>query len=491
MHVRVKGQEGLRTGFRSFLGVGVRKVYSVEQKRFAVATYRKLGSYEKTLRMLGYPSRHVLHDWVKESGRGGIRKKRRPRKPARHYTYVFKEAAVVRVLGGEDVARVAGELRLSHVAVLYKWIALWNAEGQWGLMTKKEKVTSGMATRAQLEKSLPSDPEELRAVAASLLVDKAVLERELELVKKDAGVIPGQLSNITKTQIVKHLEGRFPVKMLLVSVGLKASSYYYCCAVLDRPDRYARLRVHIREVAGESRNTYGSMRIWVALRRKGIIVSEKVVRRIMKEEHIPVFYAKRKRRYSSYEGETYPAPPDLVKREFTADEPDVLWLTDVSEFSARDGKVYVSPIIDCFDGKVVSWTTSRHPTKVMTGTMLEQAITRLPALRAAALQDPDNDKPLVLHNDRGGHYRAPEWIQATKNAGISRSMSRKGCSPDNAACEGFFGRMKTEMFYGRQWDTTTELEIAIHSYITFYNTERIKTSLGGKTIHEHRATLAT
>lgn len=162
----------------------MKKRYSVEQKRFAVARYRKLGSYEQTIRELGYPSRHVLHDWVKESKRDGIRKKRPARKPTRHYGFKFKEAAVIRVLDDQDARIVAAELRLNHVALLYKWIAHWNKDGQWELMTSREKRTQGLATRAQLEKSLPDDPAELRELAASLLVDKAVLERELELVKK-------------------------------------------------------------------------------------------------------------------------------------------------------------------------------------------------------------------------------------------------------------------------------------------------------------------
>lgn len=65
-------------------------------------------------------------------------------------------------------------------------------------------------------------------------------------------------------------------------------------------------------------------------------------------------------------------------------------------------------------------------------------------------------------------------------------MSKKGCSPDNAACEGFFGRLKNEMYYGKKWQTTQELETAISEYINFYNTSRIKVSLGGVSIEEHR-----
>ena len=121
----------------------------------------------------------------------------------------------------------------------------------------------------------------------------------------------------------------------------------------------------------------------------------------------------------------------------------------------------------------------------MTQSMLEAAIASLPTERHDALRDDKEAIPLIIHSDRGGHYRSAEWIETTKAAGITRSMGKKGCSPDNAACEGFFGRMKTEMFYGHTWTSAAQLETAINDYLIFYNTERLKTSLGG-TIQENR-----
>jgi len=94
--------------------------------------------------------------------------------------------------------------------------------------------------------------------------------------------------------------------------------------------------------------------------------------------------------------------------------------------------------------------------------------------------------PLVLHSDRGGHYRSRGWIRRTQAAGITRSMSKKGYSPDNAACEGFFGRLKNEMYYDRRWISCDELDTAIHAYIEFYNTTRIKVPLGGYSIKQYR-----
>ncbi|WP_182050704.1 IS3 family transposase [Changpingibacter yushuensis] len=174
-----------------------------------------------------------------------------------------------------------------------------------------------------------------------------------------------------------------------------------------------------------------------------------------------------------------------MARDFQADEPNRLWLTDVTEFAGPDAKVYLSPMIDCCDGKVVAWQTSRRADKVMTQSMLEAAIASLPADRHDALREAKEAVPLIIHSDRGGHYRTAEWIETTKAGRVTRSMGKKGCSPDNAACEGFFGRMKTEMLYGRTWTCTAQLEMAINDYLIFYNTNRLKTSLRG-TIQENR-----
>lgn len=166
-----------------------------------------------------------------------------------------------------------------------------------------------------------------------------------------------------------------------------------------------------------------------------------------------------------------------MNRNFHADSPNKLWLTDISVFAAHDGRVYLSAIIDCFDGKVVAAKTSVHPTMELAQETL---------LAAIEAEQPKADGSLVLHSDRGAHYRGSTWRSLTAKYGIVSSMSKKACSPDNAACEGFFGRMKNEMYYGKVWQTTKELEEAIARYIEFYNNHRIKTSLGGVSITAYR-----
>ena len=210
----------------------------------------------------------------------------------------------------------------------------------------------------------------------------------------------------------------------------------------------------------------------------------------MKEEQIEVRYAKRKRKYSSYIGEITPAVKDLVRHKFRANQPNELWVTDITEFCAGKDKLYFSPVIDCYDGKVVAWSASRFPDRNLVEVMLNQAVKTLSTDEIEAYKDPDNNHRLIIHTDRGGHYRGAMWIEKLEGLGISRSMSRKGNSGDNAACEGFFGRMKTEMYYGRKWTDIRELEIAIEEYINFYYCSRITAKFDGLTIKEHRDLVA-
>lgn len=94
----------------------------------------------------------------------------------------------------------------------------------------------------------------------------------------------------------------------------------------------------------------------------------------------------------------------------------------------------------------------------------------------------------IIHSDRGCHYRWPDWIHMVVQAGSVRSMSRKGCSPDNSACEGFFGRLKNEMFYGQLWQRVSldQFMEILDNYLHWYNEKRIKLTLGGLSPVEYR-----
>lgn len=245
------------------------------------------------------------------------------------------------------------------------------------------------------------------------------------------------------------------------------------------PEKYENVREVIRNIFEDSYRCYGYRRIDGALRRDGVRLSEKVVRRLMTEEQLTV-KTPRRRRFSTYAGAPTPAVPNLLNRDFHAGAPNTKWLTDLTEIHIPAGKVYVSPIVDCFDGLVVAWTIGTSPDANLVDNMLDHAVETLQR----------GEHPLI-HSDRGSHYRWPEWIRRTSNAKLTRSMSRKGCSPDNAACEGFFGRLKNELIYPRNWNDITlgDFMSRIDAYIRWYNERRIKVSLGGRSPIEYRQAL--
>ena len=195
---------------------------------------------------------------------------------------------------------------------------------------------------------------------------------------------------------------------------------------MNKPDKYLPFRGQIISVFHENRGVYGYRRIHLALKRKGITLSEKGIRHMMKEKRLAALVPKRAK-YSSYLGEITPEVDNIISRDFHAKQPYEKLLTDITEFALHDGKLYLCAMIDCFDGMVIGWRSGPRPNADLVNTMLDGVIAELP----------DGCYPTV-HSDRGCHYRWPGWIQRMREAGLTRSMSKKGCSPDNAACEGFY-----------------------------------------------------
>ena len=184
----------------------------------------------------------------------------------------------------------------------------------------------------------------------------------------------------------------------------------------------------------------------------------------------------RRRCYSSYLGEISTAAENIVNRDFTADKPNQKWLTDISEFAIASGKLYLSIIRDCYNDEIISWKIGRRASARLANATLENAIRKA------------NSRSTIIHLDRGCHYRWPEWIKITEKNGLIRSMSKKGNSPDNAGCEGVFGRIKNECFYNHDFKgySLEKFKNYLDKYIHWYNNERIKLNLGGMSPVQYR-----
>lgn len=167
---------------------------------------------------------------------------------------------------------------------------------------------------------------------------------------------------------------------------------------------------------------------------------------------------------SFYVGEITPPVDNIINRNFKALHPNEKWLTDITEFAIPAGKIYLSAIIDCFDGLLVTWRIDTSPDSNLVNTMLDSAIQQL-----------QPDERSIVYSGRGVHYRWPGWVNHMNSYGLTRSTSRKGGFPDNSACEGVFGRIKNEMFYNTDWSGVSISDFVgiLNSYLQWYNETRI------------------
>ena len=458
--------------------------YSDEQRKAAIQYYVEHGrSKSRTVKALGYPTRQQLTDWIKQDLPDEVR----PCTKGQSLVHLSKEqneqVAIELCTRDGSAQEIADKYNVSRYSV-YNWAWDLLGKGNVSPMPKKKPETTAVTQETvdslkEEIKQLHNEAEELKRQVYRLQLEKDVLEKAAEILKKDEGVSLETLTNREKAIVIGALRSKYKLRELLDVFHMAKSSYCYQQAALNAPDKYADLRAKIRTVFNESFSRYGYRRIHSSLKNAALTVSEKVVRRIMQEDGLIVPNIKRKK-YNSYKGEITPAVPNVIERDFHADQPNMKWLTDITEFHIPAGKIYLSPIIDCFDGLPVSWTIGTSPDAELVNTMLDNAIGILS----------ESERPIV-HSDRGAHYRWPGWIERMENAGLTRSMSKKGCSPDNSACEGFFGRLKNEMFYGRSWrDVSIEEFIAIlDEYIHWYSEKRIKLSLGGMSPLQYRRSL--
>lgn len=458
--------------------------YSDEQRQAAIRYYIEHGrSKSRTVKALGYPTRQQLTEWIKQDLPDEVPPCTNSQSLV-HLSKEQKEQVAIELCTRDGSAQeIADKYNVSRYSV-YNWAWDLLGKGNVSPMPKKKRDTRPVTSEEveSLKKEIEhlySEAEELQRQVYRLRLEKDVLEKAAEIIKKDEGVSLEKLTNREKAIVIGALRNKYKLHELLEILHMAKSSYCYQQAALAAPDKYNEIRKKIRSVFDASSKRYGYRRIHSSLKTEDVTISEKVIRRIMQEDKLIVPNVKR-RKYNSYKGEITPAVPNVIERDFHAELPNTKWLTDITEFRIPAGKIYLSPIIDCFDGLPVSWTIGVSPDADLVNTMLDNAIGMLH----------ENEHPIV-HSDRGAHYRWPGWIERMEKAGLTRSMSKKGCSPDNSACEGFFGRLKNEMFYGHSWkDVTTEEFISIlDEYIHWYAEKRIKLSLGGMSPIQYRQSL--
>jgi putative transposase len=170
---------------------------------------------------------------------------------------------------------------------------------------------------------------------------------------------------------VLELRREFALAVLLHAAQLPRSTFYYQPKVLAMPDRHDELKARIRAGYAEHRGLYGYRRVTAAIRRNGRLVNHKAVQRLMND--MGMKSRVRPKKFRSYKGELGQAVPNTLNREFTASQANQKWVTDVTEFNVGGKKLYLSPVMDLYNGEIVAYETSRRPDFSLVMNMLKKA----------------------------------------------------------------------------------------------------------------------
>ena len=251
------------------------------------------------------------------------------------------------------------------------------------------------------------------------------------------------------------------------------SSFYYHLQKNKKPDKYEFIKRFITQTYHQHKGRYGYRRITLVLNNRGIIINHKTVLRLMKSMGLKSLI--RVKKYRSYRGVQGKIAPNTLKRNFKASKPNQKWATDITEFKVKGQKLYLSPIIDLCSREIISYQISRSPNFKQITQMLGKAFRSHTATN------------VLLHSDQGWQYQMKKYQNILKKNKMIQSMSRKGNCLDNAIIENFFGTLKSELFYLKQWNSIEQLEKEINEYICYYNNDRISSFLKGMSPIKYRA----
>jgi putative transposase len=256
------------------------------------------------------------------------------------------------------------------------------------------------------------------------------------------------------------------LRKLLITAKLPRSSYYYHLKPLSQPEKHNREQEAIKQICVENKGRYGYRRVTLELHHRGFNTNHKLVMKLMKQAHLTCML--REKKYHSYRGKVGKIAPNLLKRDFRTVKPNSKWTTDVTQFKLLGQKLYLSPILDLFNGEIISYTLSNSPGFHQVTEMLQSAFQKIP----------DNSH-LILHSDQGWQYQMRTYQKMLKEKGIRQSMSRRGNCYDNSVMENFFGILKSEFYYNQRFSSFDQFSKELSEYIDYYNNRRIKVKLKG------------
>nr|WP_245831954.1 IS3 family transposase [Oceanobacillus senegalensis] len=274
-----------------------------------------------------------------------------------------------------------------------------------------------------------------------------------------------------------ELKEEFKLKDVLQIVGIPESSYHYHIKIMMKENPDQDLERLIQSIFNEHNGNYGYRRIHLELRNRGHKVNHKKVQRIMKKLGLKgkKFWTKT-RKYRSYKGTIGKVAKNRINRRFYTNVPLQKLTTDITEFKCTDGKLYLNPIMDMFNGEIISFGINRRPNLELVMKPLNETLEIVK----------ESKYRTTIHSDQGWHYQHRKWVETLKVNKIFQSMSRKGNCLDNSPMENFFGLLKQEMYHGEALCSFKELKNKIEKHIVYYNNKRIKQKLAGMSPVQYR-----
>ncbi len=268
-------------------------------------------------------------------------------------------------------------------------------------------------------------------------------------------------------RIDEHRES-YPTRWMCSAMAVSDRGFrsWRARAASRRRQEDRRLLIEIRTSFERSERTYGSPRILKDLRELGQRTSEKRIARIMRENSIAAVQ-RRRFKVTTQSAHDLPIQPNLLDRDFTVEQPNRVWLGDITYIRTEEGWLYLAALMDLCSRRIVGWNTADRIDRWLTLTALEQALReRRPA------------PGLLHHSDQGGQYAAYEYQRCLESAQAISSMSRKGDCWDNAPMESFFSTLKRERVHRRRYWTRQEATEDLGSYLDRYNRIRRHSQLG-------------
>ncbi|MBU8917670.1 IS3 family transposase [Bacillus sp. FJAT-29953] len=440
--------------------------YTLETKLKAVDAYLNGVESIKETALRFNVNRSLLQRWIatyQEHGVAGFKE------TYTNYSIEFK-MDVINYMNetGASTEEAAAVFNIPSSSTVWNWRHLFETQGIDALKSKKKGRPS---LKNETKKTQPVEEgsiEALRAENERLRMENAYFKK-VECLSSGKG----KVTEKDKAQVIYELRHEFKVIHLVKVADIPRSTYYYWVKQMNRPDKYSEVKELIQQIFDENQGRYGYRRITMELRNQGVRLNHKTVRRLMNEMGLKCLV--RMKKYRSYRGKVGKIAPNILERNFHAPKPNQKWVTDVTEFHLHGEKLYLSPILDLYNGEIIAYNFENRPTYSLVSKMLEKAFKHLN----------EGDTP-ILHSDQGWHYQMKQYQHALKERGITQSMSRKGNCLDNAVMENFFGLLKSELLYLKEFEDMEHFKQELENYIHYYNHRRIKAKLKGLSPVQYR-----